>query len=106
MSMRIHAGKASDFTPGIIRVVTAGDLRVAVVESEGAYYAVEDRCTHDDGPLGEGVLEGGRLRCPRHGALFDVRTGAAVRMPAVTPVRTFPVRVEGESVFVEVADGL
>ncbi len=81
-------------------------MRVAVVSSEGAFYAVEDRCTHDDGPLGEGALEGGRLRCPRHGALFDVRSGAALRMPAVTPVRTFPVRVEGESVFVEVDDGV
>ncbi|MDE2292815.1 MAG: Rieske 2Fe-2S domain-containing protein [Elusimicrobia bacterium] len=84
-----------------MKVVEVGGLRVALCNVEGTFYAVEDLCTHDDGPLGEGTLSDGRLTCPRHGAQFDARTGAAVRMPAVTPVRTFPVKVVGGDVVVE-----
>jgi len=68
---------------------------------DGKIYAVEDLCTHDDGPLGEGVLEGFEIECPRHGARFDVRTGAVCRMPAVAPVSSFPVKVENGHVLVE-----
>jgi 3-phenylpropionate/trans-cinnamate dioxygenase ferredoxin subunit len=64
-------------------------------------YAIEDACTHDGGALDQGELEGCRIMCPRHGAYFDVRTGAALTLPAVMPVRTYAVRVEDDSVFVE-----
>lgn len=67
----------------------------------GAFYAIEDTCTHDGGELDQGELEGTRIMCPRHGAYFDVTTGAALTLPAVVPVRTFPVLVEGEDVYVE-----
>lgn len=56
-------------------------------------YAVEDSCSHDDGPLDQGRLEGAVIECPRHGARFDVRTGAALRMPAASPIEAFPVRL-------------
>ena len=65
------------------------------------FYAVEDVCTHDGGPLGEGKLDGCELICPRHGARFDVRTGAATRMPAIEPAPTYAVRVEDGDVLVE-----
>ncbi|MBI5631356.1 MAG: non-heme iron oxygenase ferredoxin subunit [Elusimicrobia bacterium] len=91
----------SDIPAGSMRVVEAGRLRIALCNVEGRFYAVEDVCTHDDGPLGEGTLRGCEVECPRHGARFDVRTGAVTRMPAVVPVRTFPVRVEGEDILVE-----
>jgi 3-phenylpropionate/trans-cinnamate dioxygenase ferredoxin subunit len=55
--------------------------------------AVENLCTHDDGPLGEGSLTGQVIECPRHGARFDVTSGAVVRMPAATPLRIYPTRV-------------
>jgi len=60
----------------------------------GNLYAIGDVCTHDDGPLGEGELDGHVIVCPRHGARFDVRTGKALTLPAVTPTPSYPVRVQ------------
>lgn len=94
--------KASEIGPGQMRIVEAGGERIALCNVEGTFYAIQDLCTHDDGPLGEGTLRGRRVECPRHGAQFDVKSGAAVRMPAIAPVRTYPVRVEEGDVVVEV----
>jgi 3-phenylpropionate/trans-cinnamate dioxygenase ferredoxin subunit len=70
---------------------------IAVFNVDGTYYAFEDMCTHDEGPLAEGVLEGYEIECERHGAKFDIRTGKAVKLPAVTPTRRFEVRIhEGD----------
>ncbi|MBI5202748.1 MAG: non-heme iron oxygenase ferredoxin subunit [Elusimicrobia bacterium] len=85
-----------------MRIVEASGERIAICNVGGTFYAIEDLCSHDDGPLGEGNLKGEQVECPRHGARFDVKSGAAVRMPAIAPVRTFPVRVEGGDVVVEV----
>jgi 3-phenylpropionate/trans-cinnamate dioxygenase ferredoxin subunit len=68
----------------------------------GTVYAIEDVCTHDGGELDQGELEGCRIMCPRHGAYFDVTTGAALTLPAILPVETFPVRVEAGEIFVDV----
>jgi 3-phenylpropionate/trans-cinnamate dioxygenase ferredoxin subunit len=59
---------------------------------------MEDLCTHDGGPLAEGVLEGEVIECPRHGARFNVKTGAALCLPAVAPVATYAVRVQGDEI--------
>ena len=59
----------------------------------GNFYAIADLCTHDEGPLGEGDLDGFDLICPRHGARFDIRTGQAIRLPAVTPTKSYPTRI-------------
>lgn len=85
-----------------IRIVESGDLKIAICRAGTTVYAVEDKCTHDDGPLGEGELDGMLITCPRHGAKFDIRDGSVVRMPAAFPVRTFPVKVEGDDVLVDV----
>lgn len=90
-----------EIPPGEVRVFETDLERVAVCNVDGAFYAVADVCTHDDGPLGEGTLDGAAILCPRHGALFDVRTGAVLRAPAVTPVRTYAVRTESGQVLVE-----
>jgi 3-phenylpropionate/trans-cinnamate dioxygenase ferredoxin subunit len=66
----------------------------------GSVYGIEDICTHDGGPLDQGDLTGTRIMCPRHGAYFDVTTGAALTPPAVMPVGTFQVTVEGDDIFV------
>ncbi|AFV75193.1 Rieske 2Fe-2S domain-containing protein [Thermus oshimai] len=63
-------------------------------------FALEDLCTHDDGPLHEGEVEEGAIVCPRHGARFDLRTGRGT-LPAPRPVKVFPVRVEGEVVYLD-----
>ena len=73
------------------------DILIAHVEGEG-FFAIDDRCTHDDGPLGEGELLGYAVECPRHGATFDVRSGAALKLPAIQPVTPYRVEVEGNEI--------
>jgi 3-phenylpropionate/trans-cinnamate dioxygenase ferredoxin subunit len=94
-------GRADAVPEGQARVFEIDDQRVAVCRVDGRCYALQDVCTHDDGPLGEGRLEGHEIICPRHGARFDVRTGAAMRMPAVVGVETFVVREENGELIVE-----
>lgn len=101
MATKIRIGSLEDFPAGHVRVVDADGERIAVANVDGRLFAFEDRCSHDDGPLGEGRLDGCQVRCPRHGARFDVRTGAALCMPAVAPVGTFPVQVVDGAVTVE-----
>ena len=93
---------AGEVPEGEARVFDLGEASVAICQVNGEIHAVEDLCTHDDGPLGEGSLHGCELECPRHGARFDVRTGAATRMPAAAPVRVFPVKVEDGRIYVAV----
>jgi 3-phenylpropionate/trans-cinnamate dioxygenase ferredoxin subunit len=59
----------------------------------GKYYAIADVCSHDDGPLGDGDLEGFEVKCPRHGATFDVRTGQVLSLPAIEDIPAYPTRV-------------
>ena len=89
--------------PGKI-LVEIDDRLVVLVHCEGKFYAIDDVCTHDGGPLGEGTLEGCTIACPRHGAKFDVRTGAALTMPATKPTGTHEVKVEGDQVLVKLCD--
>ena len=96
------AAKASEIAPGQMRVVDVSGVRVAICNVDGTFYAIEDVCTHDDGPLGDGALNGDQVECPRHGGRFNVKTGRATRMPAIVPVRSFPVRVEGGDIYIEV----
>jgi 3-phenylpropionate/trans-cinnamate dioxygenase ferredoxin subunit len=94
----------SELPPGTMRVVEWEDLEIAVVNCGGTLYAIEDRCSHDDGPLAEGTLDEARctLECPRHGSLFDLRSGKPITLPAYEPVETFPVRVEDGVVRIDV----
>ncbi|MCC9604474.1 non-heme iron oxygenase ferredoxin subunit [Blastopirellula sp. JC732] len=73
---------------------------VVVFHVEGQFSCLDDVCTHDDGPLGEGRLEGCTIACPRHGAKFDIRTGAALSMPATRPTVCHEVKVEDGAVWV------
>ncbi len=88
---------------GQARIVRDGALAIGVYNLDGKLYAIEDRCSHDDGPLAEGELDAdeGVAVCPRHGARIDIRTGRALTLPAVETVATFPVRVEHGTVTVE-----
>ncbi len=100
----VKVARADEVPEGEARVYEVGLESIALCNVGGAIHAIENVCTHDDGPLGEGTLDGCEIECPRHGARFDVATGAVVRMPAATPVRTFPVRVENGDVFVEIEE--
>ena len=85
-----------ELPPGSVKIVRAGEIAVGVYNLNGEYFALEDRCSHDDGPLCEGEFEcdEGVAICPRHGANIDIRTGRPLTLPAVESVRTFPVRVD------------
>ena len=85
-----------ELPPGSVKIVHAGEISVGVYNLGGELYAIEDRCSHDDGPLAEGDfdVDEGYAICPRHGARIDIRTGKALSLPAVFPVETFPVVIE------------
>ena len=86
-------------------LVEVDDVRIALFNLNGEIYAIEDRCTHDGGPLVEGtIVNGCDVKCPRHGARFDIRTGAALSMPAFAPTGTFAVRVEGDKILIQAAE--
>jgi 3-phenylpropionate/trans-cinnamate dioxygenase ferredoxin subunit len=94
-----------ELPPCAVKIVHAGELAVGVYNLGGELYALEDRCSHDDGPLCEGDFEceEGYAVCPRHGAHIDIRTGKPLTLPAVFPVETFPVVVEDGIVKVDVS---
>ncbi|HEX5467487.1 MAG TPA: non-heme iron oxygenase ferredoxin subunit [Gaiellaceae bacterium] len=93
-----------ELPPGEVKIVRAGELAIGVYNLDGEYYAIEDRCSHDDGPLAEGDFdpEEGVAICPRHGSKFDIRTGRALSLPAYLPVEAFEVFVEDGLVKVRV----
>jgi 3-phenylpropionate/trans-cinnamate dioxygenase ferredoxin subunit len=90
-----------DVPEGQVRVVSAGNRSIALCNVGGTFYALDNLCTHDNGPLGEGRLAGETVECPRHGARFDVKTGSVRALPAVRPIKTYPVQIEGEEVLVD-----
>ena len=94
--------RVTDIPPERVAVRDVDGHAVAICNVGGEFYAIDDLCTHDNGPLDQGELEGDLIECPRHGARFNVRTGAAVQMPAFQPVETHPVRVTGDAVEVGV----
>jgi len=93
-----------DLPPGAKRVVMWEDLEIGVVNCGGDILAIEDRCSHDNGDLMEGEVDEDRctVECPRHGSLFDLRTGKPLTLPAYVPVDTFPVMVQDGVIRVEV----
>jgi 3-phenylpropionate/trans-cinnamate dioxygenase ferredoxin subunit len=93
-----------ELPPGERRIIEWEDLEIGVFNCEGELLAIEDRCSHDDGPLAEGELDAAActVECPRHGSLFDLRTGKPMTLPAYVPVETFPVLVEDGVIKLEV----
>lgn len=75
---------------------------VVIINLAGKLFAVGDVCTHDNGPVGDGELDGYELICPRHGARFDIRSGKATKAPAFTDIPSFPVKVESGKVYIEI----
>ena len=100
----VKVANASDLAEGEARVFEVDNIPIALCNVDGKFYAIENVCTHDDGPLGEGELFGTEIECPRHGARFDVTTGEVRKPPAYMAVKTFPVRVENGEVFVDISD--
>jgi len=94
----------SELPPGAARVVEWEELEIGIFNCNGDLYAIEDRCSHDNGTLAEGEIDQDEctVECPRHGSLFDLRTGKPKTLPAYVPVDTFDVRVEDDMIKLEV----
>jgi 3-phenylpropionate/trans-cinnamate dioxygenase ferredoxin component len=100
----IEVCPTAELQPGQMRLVEWEDVEIGVFNCGGALYAIEDRCSHDDGPLAEGEFdpENCTVECPRHGSLFDLKTGKPKTLPAYEPVDTFAVIIEDETIKLEV----
>lgn len=104
MSEFMKVAAAADLPPGGKLLTEVDGRPIAVFNVEGTYHAIDDVCTHDGGPLAEGELEGCEIRCPRHGARFDVRTGKALCFPAFEPVASHRVEVRDGGIYVSLSD--
>ncbi|OGX28848.1 MAG: hypothetical protein A3B78_02695 [Omnitrophica WOR_2 bacterium RIFCSPHIGHO2_02_FULL_67_20] len=98
----VAVAKISEIPVGQLKPVEVAGKRLLVCHTAEGFYAVDDTCTHDDGPLAEGWLEGNAIECPRHGARFDVTTGKVLCLPAAAPIKTYPTHVNGDEVQVNV----
>jgi 3-phenylpropionate/trans-cinnamate dioxygenase ferredoxin subunit len=101
----VHVCKVSDLPDPGKMVVEVEDRLVGLFHVSGTFWALDDLCTHDGGPLAEGQLEGHTIVCPRHGAKFDIRDGRALTMPATRATAAHEVKVEGEDVLIRLRGG-
>ena len=104
MPQYLKVAVRSEIPTGGKKLVDLDGRAIALFNVDGEYFAIDDVCTHDGGPLAEGELEGIAIRCPRHGARFDVRSGKALGFPAFEPVETHSVDVRGEDIYVALVD--
>lgn len=102
MAEFVKVARTEDVAPGQGKMVEVNGKKIAVFNVEGAYYAIDDTCTHHGGPLSEGELAGKEVTCPWHGAIFDVTTGEVLGPPAPKGVSRYNVRVSGNDSEVEV----
>jgi 3-phenylpropionate/trans-cinnamate dioxygenase ferredoxin component len=98
MARWIEVAKTGDIPRGGFKLVEVDGAMIAVFNLDGEFCAIDDLCTHDGGSLSGGIVEGREISCPRHGAKFNVCTGAVTEPPALEPVHSFPVRVRGDAV--------
>lgn len=98
----VEIAPASELPNGERLFVELGDKPIVVFNIAGQFFAIGDVCSHDDGPLGDGVIEGFNVVCPRHGAEFDIRTGKVMQMPAVVDIPAYPVIVRDGIIFIGV----
>jgi 3-phenylpropionate/trans-cinnamate dioxygenase ferredoxin subunit len=96
----VEIAPLSELPDGERLFVEIADRPIVIFNIAGGLFAIGDVCTHDNGPLGDGDLEGHEIVCPRHGAKFIVRTGKATQMPAVEDIPAYPVQVRDGNIFV------
>ena len=102
MAEFVKAVRRAELVPGKGTMVELDGVKIAIFNVDGAFYAMNDTCTHASGPLSEGELDGTVVTCPWHGAAFDVKTGSVRGSPASDSVRSYEVKIEGEDVLVKV----
>ncbi len=96
----VRVAALPELPPGTMFGIEVDGQPICLANAEGEVYALADNCTHEDFPLHDGELDGTELECALHGACFDITTGRATRLPAVKPVRTYAVKIEGDDIFV------
>jgi 3-phenylpropionate/trans-cinnamate dioxygenase ferredoxin subunit len=102
MSELVRVASVGEIPNNSSKLVEIDNIRIALFNLNGEYYAIEDVCTHDGGPLVEGeIVNGHEVKCPRHGARFDIRTGAALSLPAFEPTIAYDVYIQGEDLLIE-----
>lgn len=89
-----------ELPPGTVLGLEIGDDPICLANADGEIYAIRDNCTHQDYPMHEGTIEGGEIECAWHGARFDLASGRATRLPALKPIQTWEVKVEGDDIFI------
>ena len=98
----VKVAKTSEIESGQARLINVKDKQIALFNVHGEFFALDNACTHDEGPLAEGDISGHEVICPLHGAKFDIRTGEVLGPPAYEPVARYAVRVTGTDIEVEV----
>jgi len=94
----IAVGSVEELKDGDRLFVDIDGKPVVVLKIAGQYYAIADVCSHDEGPVGEGEIEGFEIICPRHGARFDIRSGRVLALPAFVDIPAYPVRIVGDQI--------
>lgn len=100
MSEFVRVASVDDIPVGSFKSVEVDFDRVLIVRLDDGFYAVADECSHDAGTISEGSLAGHEVVCPRHGARFDVKTGAVTAPPAIVPIDTYETKIEGSDILV------
>jgi 3-phenylpropionate/trans-cinnamate dioxygenase ferredoxin subunit len=104
MSDFIKVANRDELPPGGRKVVEIDGRPIGLFRIGGDFYAIDDVCTHDGGPLVEGELDGCEIECPRHGARFDVKTGRALSMPAIEPVTAHAIELREDGIYVAIKE--
>jgi len=94
----VPVGTTDELNDGDRLFIEIDENSIVIINIHGQYYAIADVCSHDDGPVGEGAIEGFEIICPRHGARFDIRTGKVLALPAFVDIPAYPVRVSGNQI--------
>ena len=97
----VTVAKTSDLPLGQMKSFAINGQTILIANWEGTFFATQDLCTHDNGTLADGELIDGEIECPRHGARFDLKTGRGT-MPAMFPIKTFPVKIQDNTILVAV----
>jgi 3-phenylpropionate/trans-cinnamate dioxygenase ferredoxin subunit len=101
----VAVATTAEVPPGEHLIVEAGEQSLVIFHAEDGYYALANICSHDNGPLGEGLCYDHEIMCPRHGARFDFRTGKVLSFPAIVDVPAYPVKVDGDRILVKITEG-
>ena len=99
----VTVAKTSEIPVGQVKPVVVEGRPLLICHTADGFFAIDDTCSHDDGPLAEGWLEGTEIECPRHGAKFDVKTGKVICLPAAVSIHSYPVQVAGDQISVKVS---